>query len=429
MSILETFYILFKSDASGLKKGNDEAEKSTKELNTKIKESGETTNKVSDIFIKTTKSLTSMAAAAFSAYSILADFKNSLNYAADLNIQSQTLGTNIETLDKWDNAVRKTGGTAASFQSSISNLAKSTGLIPGVAINLLPQLSDIFQKIGFFKSFYWGRKLGLDDSLILLLLKGGKALNDIIQEQERLGVVTQKQAEIMGNFRYQLGNVEHAFRTAFLALGEKIIPDLTKFIDIFKDFGMYLSKNTDLIIGGLIGIGTAAIYFAAPFVISGAIVAGLTLSIVGLGVALANLYDTLVKIGVIKSVFSGVSKAWGWAENEIDKLLAEKNIKRQKALNGVGNPHGDSYVANPVYDNIAHAQSLLSQAANSRFNSQTTNSILNNRAFSRNNSINIGDITIQTQATDAFGIAADLKSYLVNQFNGSNGYFNDGIHA
>jgi hypothetical protein len=49
MSILETFYILFKSDTSNLKKGSEEALKTTKQLNQSLKETDNISGKFSRI--------------------------------------------------------------------------------------------------------------------------------------------------------------------------------------------------------------------------------------------------------------------------------------------------------------------------------------------------------------------------------------------
>ena len=70
MSILETFYVLFKSDASDLKKGADEAEKTTKRLNETLKGTLAESGKIGASFLDIASGFLKIGSAAIAAHAI-----------------------------------------------------------------------------------------------------------------------------------------------------------------------------------------------------------------------------------------------------------------------------------------------------------------------------------------------------------------------
>ncbi len=183
MSILETFYILFKSDTSDIKKGSDEALKTTKKLNESLKETDETSEKLGVKFFSIVESIAGLLTGFASLHAVISGFKNTVDYDIDLGKTSRALGVNVEQLDAWDYAVRQAGGTAEGFQNSLKNLAEHFNTNPSVALKFLPQLADVFSKISRFSAFKLGKSLGLDEATILLLQQGRREVEAVLKQQ------------------------------------------------------------------------------------------------------------------------------------------------------------------------------------------------------------------------------------------------------
>lgn len=130
MGILNTFYILFKSNAEDVIKGNKAIEKSTKETERSLKNTNEEAQKLGQSFVKTVDSL-SLAGAAIASYSVI---KNAVTAAADFNSQltitARLTGQSAQNLKAMAIASEGYGGTregALSNFQGLSNIAQSMG--------------------------------------------------------------------------------------------------------------------------------------------------------------------------------------------------------------------------------------------------------------------------------------------------------------
>jgi hypothetical protein len=68
----------------------------------------------------------------------------------------------------------------------------------------------------------------------------------------------------------------------------------------------------------------------------------------------------------------------------------------------------------------------LTDANNSPINTLTSNSI-SNASGDKNQTINISEIVVNTQSTDAEGIAAEFRKSLSNHFYQANNQFGNGV--
>lgn len=107
MSILDTFYILFKSNADDAVKGNQRYEKSNKELEHSLKDVSDQSDKVGHNFVKMAES----AAGAIGAISGFEILKSGVQNAIDLNTQLKTVAENYGTTAE----KLRTAGLAAQF--------------------------------------------------------------------------------------------------------------------------------------------------------------------------------------------------------------------------------------------------------------------------------------------------------------------------
>ena len=432
VAVLDTFYILFKSDSA-------EAERSLKRLNTQL--------------TGVESSLGRVGRRWFSLYALINGIGHSFRYAFELNAASEALGVNAEALSLWGGAVQKTGGTLKGFESSLESLAKHLGTTPKIALEVLPKLADQFQRLSRFQALKYGKIIGLDTPTILLLQQGRRELDAIITRQRELGVVTKRDSEIFGVFKNELEDTGHGFRSLFYQIALAVLPTLSKLLHGIQDVSISLRKHSGFIKGALLVIGAAAAFAAAPFIILNAGTLLLTAAILGLAVAVGLAWDDIQgylrgapsligelieKFPELKTVaefvfndlkkgFAGISWAIGVLIDDVKTII--------NAFKILGN------ILSPVWDKLdkqfkidqqriglyAGKQDLL-EASSSGLASQTSNSIFNStQRNTRESNISIGEIKIETQATNPREIAYGLNVELQNQFRQTQNNLANGV--
>lgn len=434
MSILETFYILFKSDASNLIKGNEEAEKSTKKLTESLKKIDTNTEKIGSSFLNIARAFAGIVTAAVSTASVIGGIKSATEYAIELGNISRQLGVNVVELDAWGNAVRRVGGTAQGFQQSLKSLSEHLGGNATIALKVLPQLADVFHRLNSTLSTKYGKQLGLDESTILLLQHGRREVEAIIKQQKELGLITKQDAETAFKFNMALQDLELTLRRFFFTINADLLPSLALFLNATSQVVNYLIAHKDLITGALYGMAGAIIAFAAPIVVAnfstlllisaiGALIAAFAIfyedlqvylkggdSLIGDFIrSLKDLEKTLSNLSLLKISFPGLSPLF-------------KAIDAMKWLKSF-------FAENHKFTiDLQGAENILGQAGSQYLGSSTSNLFNSQSAFNRSNSITTGPITINTRATDAPGIASSLTQGLnEHAYWQSNSQFDDGM--
>ena len=431
MSILETFYILFKSDASEVKKGAEEAEKSTKHLEESLKNVDNTSRKVGQSFLTMAKSFAGVISAVVSTTAIIAGIREATHYTAELGKVSRELQVNISDLDAWGNAVERSGGSAAAFQGSLKGLAEKLGTTGDVALQALPKFADSFSKLSQVRALQYGKTLGLDENTILLLQKGRREVEAIIAQQKALGVVNKQDAEHIKKFNEALHDAGVASRSFFMELISPAIPYFTAFIK-------YFIEHKDLVIGGLIAIAAGAALLAAPFVAANAVVIATTAGIAALIAIFAIAFEDIKAfmqgneslIGdllkrwpmageVLKTVFHGIAEGVHALFHPLETLQNLLN-KVWSRITGIFGHNKELTV------NINEGQNQLQAAGKSSIRSFNSSTFSNPTA--KTNTVNVnGPISVNTQATDANGIAAGIGRGLNDQLSQLNSHVDDGV--
>jgi hypothetical protein len=464
MSIIETLMILIKGDSSSATKAAKEAKTSTEQLQKTLKETSATSDKLSGSFVNLGRSVLGVVAAFASAHSIIEGLQEAYDYSLQLDRASQSLNVNAEALDTWGRAVKKNGGTVEGFQQSIRGLASNLNIRNQDALKLLPQLADIFKHAGTERSMRLGEKIGLDQATIMLLQHGRKVLEAIIKRQKELGVVTKKETDLAHDFNDKWSDLGFAFRIMWLSVAEEILPVFSKIAEAATKAAVFFQKHANAVVGALIGIGIAATLFSIPFIVANAAVIGLAAAIGVLIAGFAILYEDFVAfergnssfIGdmmkkypflaqVMKETFEGIGDtikiltelfhdlgmAIDWTFEKASKFfgMAGKN----KFLNLIGAAQLDTAAGDPKSlegrRKIWEAVSAAEPEVNSPLMSQTSSSIFNNGDTNNRRSISFqtGDITINTQATDGFGIKEAFMNQLSEHFAQATGTFDDGV--
>ena len=439
MSVLETFYLLFKGDSSQLDKEYAKVEKGSKSATSALSGVDKAANHVSTSFINLAKNLAGLATAYVAANSLIGGFKHSIDYAIQVDQASRALGVNVEMLDQWSNAVKQTGGSSESFQASLRSLAEHLGTSSAVALRVLPRFAQAFHNMGQFQALRYGKMLGLDEPTILLLMKGRKELEALIERQKQLGFVTKQQAEIAHKFNLELIDTGHAFRSLFLTVGETVLPALTTALEFFVKLALYLREHSQLVIGALIGIGAAMAIAVAPFIAANAAFLA-TVGAIGLLIAaFALLYDDIKTFEAGgDSVIGDIVKKWPTLSDlfkDLGKNLKESDaitelealadavnlvvlaIEKLKSLGG----YVSEYFKGGNTGTALNAQQQLSNANSSGL----ANSIFNTGSSA--SSITIGDITVNTTSTDPEGVGTAVSKHLIKMFRQASNQVVDGV--
>jgi hypothetical protein len=527
MSILETFYVLFKLDTDGIKKSASEIDKHVDKIDQKFVNLGK---RIGGIFL----GFASIGAA-------IAGSKSAAQYADILGELSDSLDVNIEDLSAWGDAVKMNGGSAEGFQETVKSMTASLAdfATKGTSraapffeqlgirmtdargkarnfIDVLPEIAGAFEKLGKAESFGIGQKMGLDQGTIMLLQKGRKEVDEVIKREKELGVVTKRDKEISEDFNDQIDYTAKAFRGLFISVNSFILPILEKLAKGFEIVFQFFRKHTGFLQGAFIGFGAvilgvlakitwASITAFAPFYAVAAIIVGLVAlfallyedvnaflngqkSLIGDIAARWPIVGEIVRgyaaylkflwnmakalLSLLLDLFTNPKQAWENFKNAISAGIQQlfKDFPLLKAaVDEIGNVFASvgnfivgvwdsisgaiksavgvvtgaiekvSSAYGAVTDffgggnnakNVAKGQQAIATANASPLTSQTSNSIINgSRSATRNTSIQTGDIKIQTQATDANGIASGIGKSLESEMRQAINNFDDGVVA
>lgn len=302
MSILETFYILFDSDAQEVKQGAQEAEKATEQLEKKIKGADMAATQLGKSFKSLIGAATGAIAGALSLGALVSGVARTVAGADALGQSSEALRVEVETLHAWSEAAERCGGSGEAFRKTLTGLNEKvtelakTGkgdigpLLQRLCVRfrdlngnvkatpqLLLDLAQSFERLNKTESAALGRKMGLDNATIALLQKGRQALEEQIKRQRELGVVNKTDAEAVKQYTEQLGKARIAlsdlgqvFHYMFTNLATTVLPALTWLLKKFEALTAHLADHSDLVKGSFIGLAMVLTALYLPAVLSAA---------------------------------------------------------------------------------------------------------------------------------------------------------------
>jgi hypothetical protein len=327
MSILDTFYILFESDASKLDKGLADSEKKAEGLTKVIAGTDAAAGKLGNSLLSSLAELGGAVAAAFALKAMASAMFDAADQADALSKAAQAANASIEEFAAWSDIIKKNGGSVDGFAASLGGLnaqlvqldvtgkSRAAPFLKELGINLddaankgktamdfLPQLADAFEGMDTAKAIGIGKRLGLDQATIMTLQAGRREIDAMIAREKELGTVTQRQAEISEKFNDTIDDTSHAFRSIWLGVAEYVLPPLTWMMEKFQTVAIFMRKHSDFVVGLMIAIGAAIAFYAlpplfsmaaavvaafAPFILAGVLVAALA-------TAFALLYDDIM---------------------------------------------------------------------------------------------------------------------------------------
>jgi len=547
-SVLETFLILFETNADDVEKGSQDAKRSADKLTDSLKSADTQTTKVGDNFTRMVATASSALVSLLSVGAVVGAVMRTAELNDQLGEFSERLDLNVEDVNAWGDAVAVNGGSAEGFRASIDSLVdglvtfatKGTSRVApffkelGIdmvdaqgkardVMEILPELADAFEGLTKQESAGMGRKIGLDQGTIMLLQRGRREVEDQIRKQKELGVVTKEATEIAGKYNDQYDNTQKVFRSLFTVMGSTILPIFTRVLGGLESIGAFMAKHSDFVVGLLIAIGTAVAVYVVPPVLAWAaamIVAFAPFLLMGAlitaaGVAFALLYDDIMNfidgndsligqiltaypaigdminglisivtalwdavswvfesilsvlqisiegwrllfgtiadgfssfvsgsaimqsiIGAItgdfQSMGTAVGSVWDWLGGKVQGFISliRSVISLVSGIAGKITGALDGVKGSLGIGGLAEGKGALATASSSPIGSQTSNSIANSaKTSNKTTSVQTGPITVNTQATDAEGVAGAIGNSLGTQIRQAAGTFDDGVEA
>lgn len=419
--ILETFYILFKSNADNVKKGTADAKKTVDGLDKQLKSTSDLTSQVSEAFLNMGRAVAGAAAGYFSLKSLLQGLQQTADYSLQLGRTAELLGVNVELLDEWSSAVRRFGGDANTFQQSVMSVANHLGTSFADTVRILPALGEYFKTMSETRALRYGEMLGLDRSLILFLSQGTKEVDALIQKEKELGVVTEQNAEAAIGFNKEWENTKDVLKSSYLTIDTQLLPVFGKFLEVVQ----YGEKHLGLLEGALVTAGIASLFFLAPY-------AALIAAIAGSIVVFGSLIKALERVST-ESMLLRTEDKDRWYKNTSAKKLhgffktpswgVEKFYEDRK-------DQWDTVASRLQNKHLEQTMAAIDLVNRSPLTSMTSQSIANHQQNSNQSvDIKIDEINIATQATDAAGISRDIHKSIQEHLWQANSYFDNGVLA
>lgn len=437
-SVLETFWILFDSDASKVKKGAQEAETATEGLSGKLLSAEEISNALGASFMNMAKQAALMFGGLFAAERAIGGAFENAEWAKHVSEAGEALGISTKNLGAWSDAIKHIGGSAEGAIDSIRALSGSLAQVDATGhsrvkpffdelgikmqdstgktkkvTQLLWELSGAFEHMSKQESFGFGRKMQLDEGMIRLLQRGQSGLKGLIDQMHALGDIQDEDAEAAKQWAEFLDNVSHSMRTTSLGITTELLPALVAIGKAFED-------NRDIIdpiIGTL--ISSVGLLIARLAILRAAAVKTLVVGELGEIVAWLGLMNDALRTGTVLTWLGlapwlAITAAILGAGYAVYELL--NNWK--DLVNFTSKLFGGSNVYDMNVDhNLEGAKQKLASADHNPLGWQTSQSISNSaQNFKKETNISIGEITVHTQATSAGDVAKDIAHELQRHF-------------
>lgn len=327
-------------------------------------------------------------------------------------------------------------------------------------------------------------RLGLDPSLLKLFNSDLAALQmrmaavdkasgfNLEEAVKRAKEYTKAQKELtleVNVLRMYIDKLVESFKIAALPTLTDAMTTATKYVRMFVE---YLMQHRRFVEGVFIALGSAILYFLVPAAIKGAIAvwamiapfALIALAVVAVGAAFALLYDDIMNfiegndsligqilnkypmigkvvstiveafreaLGLLKNLASFLVDVWDNPREAFDDFLRFV-LHGLKALidmiPGLSQAFQfGQFLADKL--GIAGAQEQLGAASRTPLAATTSGSISNSRSSARSTSVQIGEVKVQTQATDAAGISKAIGGSMESQMRQAVANFDDGVLA
>lgn len=450
MSIVSTFSFLFET------KGAQKVKRELQDLTKEEQNAKDGTDKLDASTAKLAKSVTGLISTYMGFKKILSEVFGFAGKGEELLLMANNAGIGAEQLERYGIALQNYGGGLSSAASTLAtlnqqmqdlrfgkggaiqeaalrygiNLQGKNGLATGE--EMLYNIARRMETLGRAEQLDLGRKLGLDPSTIALLQGGVGNLVKELEKASKYTVYSPEDIENSRKFQMSLRELKQSLAQVWGTISRALLPVLTKITSAVSKFFQFLSEHKGFVLGFLAAISAAlgiiaikSIIATAPFWLMVAAIAaigtaiGLVVddfmtwleggeSVIGDLIGLfTDFWHWIMKVGeaigaffknIWKNIVAGITGVFDW--------IIEKWNKIKKWIPFIGGKNKDEVKV--VEDGklaIENTQTPLASSSMSTINNGGTNNI------------KIENISVQTQATDATGIAQGVGGALSSEMS------------
>jgi ElaB/YqjD/DUF883 family membrane-anchored ribosome-binding protein len=328
------------------KKTGDKA----KEAGDKAKEGAKEAQSSWTSLAETLKSnMLSIASGAMALYGIGQAFTTYLSEADSLLKFSRAIGQNVEDIDAWGQAVKRSGGSAEGFQNSLRALtvqlskmsttgnSRAGNILEGVGIDageigrqrnsfeVLTDIADKMQEMSKEEAFGFGASLGLDSGTIMLLQQGRDGVADLVGKMKELGTITPDDTWVE-DFNDSIDDIKKSFMSLAGIVFRTVGPAFNWLTQQIKQLNIWLRKHEVAVkaffymVAGLI---TALLIPTILSLFATLLSNPITWVVVGLVALAAAIEDLIVWADGGKSSLGGLWEAIFGSPEEAKKTFAE----------------------------------------------------------------------------------------------------------
>lgn len=451
MSLLETFFMKFQSE--GLEKISSETEGTSQKA-----------DKMGNSFVQNgTKIIKALAP----VVGLAALFNRTLSFASqaeEMSYLAQNTGMAVEKFQALAIAAENYGGSAEGIAGSLQGLntnlqnmkfGKGGGGVEEAAITyginlygenglataeeLLMNVAERFESLDSMQQLDLGQRLGLDEGTIRLLQTGVENVQNELARGAKYSLFSKEDIENSRQFQRTMRDIKLGLSQIFGIVARSLLPAFTWLGDKISNALQLFSEHSGFILGFL-GTVSAALGFMAikaglafaPFLIAVGLITAVAAAIGLLIDDIVNFWqgnESLIGtfIEAVKVVFGAL---WDFIKEGfqavLDWLADTKIGKWVKGLFGGDDKEEDSTAQDEFDDSDVSpkAKEEIFDMADAKRKFELTQTPLAtipqgsvSASYSnQDQSVKIDSITINTQATDAAGIATDLNTQMRELF-------------
>lgn len=466
MALLDTFRILFEADTSKMASGLNKAEQSTDDLVKSMKEADKQAGKSTESFRALTTKLVGWFAGAVAASQAVTGAIGRAEQIMAIDRTANALGLATEEVDAFGRAAESMGGDAQGARDSLTDMAESMGEamadvesgraktfnalgislknVDGsskTAVQGMLDLASAVESMPKGEAVFRIKELGITDNrTVEMILKGRRALEDMLRTQKEQSKVTQEARDQAAAFQDAMNATKMVVSGAADGFYQAILPALTAFVTWVGKAASWATENKDVVVGFFGAVAGIITLMYLPAMISAAVATiAATWPLIAMGAAIAGLaalfalaYDDVMNfidgndslIGVVipaaiaafkalgdfvMGIWNGITAAW---DAFIGKIMAgvDKVKGAGKAIAGFFGFGGDEAAAG-----VQAGAAAVAGAAGAPTNAMSSAAISNSVGGSKETNVSIGEVKVQTQATDAQGISKDIGGSLSGQ--------------
>lgn len=464
MALLDTFRILFEADTSKMNQGLNKAEQSTDDLVKSMKEADKQAGKSTESFRALTTKLVGWFAGAFAASQAVTGAIGRAEQIMAISRTADALGLATEEVDAFGRAAESMGGDAQGARDSLTDMAESMGeamadvesgrakTFAALGISLedangqaknasqgMLDLASAVEGMPRGEAVFRIKELGITDNrTVEMILKGRRALEDMIRTQKENSKVTQEARDQATAFQDAMNATKMVVTGASDGFYQAILPALTAFVTWVGKAASWATENKDVVVGFFGAVAGIITLMYLPAMVSAAVATiAATWPLILMGAAIAGLaalfalaYDDVMNfidgndsligrvipaaIAAFKALGDFVMGIWNGITAAWDAFVSKVMSGVDKVRNA-GKAVAGFFGFGDAAEGVQAGAAAVSAAAGSPTNAMSSAAISNSVGGKSETNVSIGEVKVQTQATDANGISKDIGGSLNGQ--------------